>query len=845
MKTTALLCLLGFGLLSSSPQAAAQGSPVSCPAVNATDMVSSYASWDWETPRTDPNYCKTWAIRRPGQTQGVAYGAPWEFAQNGKMLRIAYDKDYTRQKGWELLRMNLGALSPIDVPYVILYNKYTSMIRTYFWLDNRTYQNGAVITMSHSSVNSSGSTSVMAMTNTMLVAPDKYLTANSYSDEMISYVAKMTSQTGWVVGEFTATYDPNFGNTRYNGNALEFSVFGTVTSNITLGGALSFKTDAQEGYALAGPKNQLLQNDPADPTRLKKFLATGKRVLGSVSADDADKFLDKLHEGGVKMASSKNTKASNTGLSIANATRPKNQGGGLRKTVGTVLGAAGMVSSAFGIIGQIVGAIWPAQDESGNALASEPAFTPTISEGTIQMSGSITTTYPLTGVSVQLPGTAHNGNDRSTQPYYNCPLGLFNIKNTPVLNKMTYTYISGEYSWWDPCGSQGQDDRCVTTSDYGDYHATLDSYQVQNDLLGAFNKPAGLELVSAKAALVGETPGAIFTPGYTTDYPNGTWYNGGEYHERRFDYMEWQLNAGILDITRTDVANLPNTVQTPFVDLGCFKNMTMTVPTGSKVYVRVMATLRVSGAVSDNSPLIYFVQDYAVQTNTSGVTATNPRFVVNSSQTEPPFSNLGAALTGEEGAEVAWGEYTTPGITQTMDWIHTSPEVDFGWGPMGVTINHPNTAAPTIFAAGGVITLNPGFSVTSGTNFIAGPILAAQLTCTPSQIDVNNVTCPYNNLAYRATALASETARPERAEGFVVYPNPTHGLVTVETEVATANQATTLTLYDLYGKTVRVIRDVPRGSRTYQLDLQGYPTGVYLLKMTSAKKSFSQKVVVE
>lgn len=841
MKISAFLCFLSILLLGRNASVSAQGTPVSCSAVTPNDMVSSFAAWDWETPRTDPNYCKIWAIRLTGQANGVSHGAPWEFAQNGKMLRIAFDRDYTRQKGWELLRMNLGGLDPVAIPYVIMYNKYTSMIRTYFFLNNNTYQNGAVITMSHSNVNNGGSTGVMAMSNTLLLAPDKYLNSTSYNDEMISYVAKMSSQTGWVVGEFTATFDPNFSASRYNNNTLEFNIFGTVTSNITLGGSLSFKTDAQEGYALAGKKD-MVTNDPSDPTRLKKFLATGKRVLGAVSADDADKFLDKIHEGGLKMASSKDVKLSNTGLSIANATRPKSAGGGLRKTVGTVLGLASNVSAAFGIIGSIVGAIWPAKDASGNTEATEPAFTPTISEGTIQMTGSITTTYPLLGVNVQVPGTAHSGNDRSTQPYYNCPLGLFALKNTPVLNKLPYSYNAGEYSYYYPCGSEYQDGSCQVVSDSRAYIEAMDSYQVQNDVFGAFNKPAGLELISAQVALVGETTGAPYAESRESsiDYSDG-----GYVRDFYFSYMQRQFNAGILEITKEGGPGEPTTYQTPFISLNCFKNLAFTVPRGTKVYVRVKAELRKQGR-GDDSPIIYFVQDYAVQVNTGGVVATNPRYPNGSFVADPPFSNLGAALTADDNLVVDYGTYTFPNLTQALTHLTTQPGAVFGTFVVETLINHPNVAAPTIYAAGTEIALVPGFGVTSGTNFVARGLLFAQLSCTGNQVEVNTATCPYNNLAYRPAApLAAAPTQAKRAEGFVVYPNPTQGRITVETEVLTAGPQVTLTLYDLYGKTIRVIKDVPRGSRTYQLELQGYPTGVYLLKMATATKNFSQKVVVQ
>ena len=147
-----MLLLAVLALLTSSLTAGAQ--PTICQDVDPTNMISDFASWHWEVDRNDPTYCNTWAIRTGGNTKGKVYGAPWLHAQNGVLARIAADKDYTPAAGWVLLRMDLGGKTVVNIPYFILYNKYTSMIRSYFWLNNSagTYNNGAVITLSHSSI---------------------------------------------------------------------------------------------------------------------------------------------------------------------------------------------------------------------------------------------------------------------------------------------------------------------------------------------------------------------------------------------------------------------------------------------------------------------------------------------------------------------------------------------------------------------------------------------------------------------------------------------------------------------------------------------------------------------
>jgi|GEM_PF-3714360 len=850
----ALLLPLSVGF--SRPLRAQTPSP--CGTVAPTDMTSrSFATWDWETPRTNAqgsslDYCRTWAIRRTSQSDqsvGNPANAPWESAQSGVMLRIGYDKDYTRAKGWVLLRENLGALVPVGTPYFVLYNKYTGLIRTYFYVDNShgEYVNGAVVTMSHSSVNAQ-STGVLALSNTQLLAAEKYSQRTDQNSDVVSYVAKLSSQqASWIVAEFNTAFDPNAGDSRFAGNALEFAVQGIKRSELSLDGTLNFKTDAQEGYAVAGKRGDVIQDvspptnsDPASGT--KKFLATGKKILGAVKPEDAEKFFKSVNEKATKLLYAPSSqRAGNQGRlevfsKVANATQAT---GGLLKTVKNVLSVAGGVSTAFGIIGSVVGFLWPDKDAATEPQA--PAFTPTVSTGSISLSGSITTTYPLANIVVQVPGTQHLGNG-STQSYYDCKLGIFTIKNTPVLNKLPWDYEAGTKTDYDPCyienagGCQGE---WVTQPVYDH----LESYQVSNDIIASYNQAAGLTLLSVEAALVAESSGEPF-------YPEGYYsYSNTETRSIR-DYMQDQFQAGVVELIRLDADKGTHTFQTPFVSLACFKNMSITVKPGTTVSVRVKAILRPTDQPTD-SPPVYYVQDYAVGVNTTGVVATNPRYLAGAN--EPPFTNLAAGLdptkvdldlSNNTGNAT---QFTAPFVFQAMNSVTAANN---GPTPPGtdnsITINHPGSAGVTKLLAGNVVALGEGFSVTPGTSFVARAELIEQLTCGPLQAEATALgSCPYNTGAYPRVALATEQADEAAASNdFTLYPNPTHGQVQLELHTA-AGTATAVSVYNVYGSLVQQLEKLPRGQKALQLNLESQPAGIYIVQVTVGQKTISKKVVLQ
>ncbi len=833
MKNFQILCLL---LIALSTPKWAHGQPAQCSAIYYTDMTSrSYAGWNWETPRDAPNdgYCKTWAIRREGSANpnyGVVTGggAPWEQANSSNssiMQRIAIDKDYTRAKGWEVLKMNLGAGSEIKVPYFFLYNRYTSMVRTYFWMDNSTgtYANGALITLTNDAVNANRSTGILSLNNPLITAPDQYLQRTDLSDDLVSYVAKVPAQSGWIVAEFTMAYDPNSRNSRYLGNTLEVAVHAIVDSQLTLDGTFNFKTDAQEGFAFGGSKTEVATNTS---TQIKEFAATaqkGAKFLGSIKPDDVDKFITYFNDRAVTQANKATSGFETSSLQTLTSIVAGNNK--LGSTLSKLFKAAGSAAPFLGLIGPIIGYLSGSDDTSA---PQAPPFTPTVSNGSIALKGKITTKYPIATVLMQVPGTSHNATG-ATQPYYDCPLGVFNLAQTPTLNSMGWNVQSGYVTY------------CVSGNGGG--YATFENYtnyQVKDDLIAAVNRASGLKMISAQAALVVKAP-YLFNPSKIGNGCNTEQYT---------DHLRAEFSSGAFEVAR-NLPGEPVQYQTHFVDFSCFKGASIYAHNGAAVFIRVKVELQREGASID-APIMYYVQDYAVN-SVPTTTATNPAYTSGGSQ--PPFSSSNSFLqrsntvgsttwNGKAYTYVFSGTYTTPSIVYEPNAPLVAPNPNNSSDK--VIINHPNNPGTTKYYSSNEITLRTGFSVTPGTNFSAVPGSLPQNFCGPTVVLISSDPCTPSNTTYNPIAYRNQNALSsavEKRQGQLkVFPNPTTGTVTIESDNSIVKE---VVVYDVHGSKIVSKYPQQRAKNGYSIDLQGIKAGIYLLRVITDKGTFSQKVILQ
>ena len=849
-----LLTLLVYGLSFGSGELV-QAQP-NCSGSSVT-AITKFADWDWTVTTNDPNYCATWVIQTgPALSTRFVVDAPWYKPKNGTLEKIYRDQDYIKAKGWELLRMDMGGRTPIATPYFILYNKYRGIIRTFFYInDVAPFTKGINITMSHSSANGSYSSGILALSQSLVQSQDYYLQNQNANHEIISYVPVFTSRAGWVFADFQTGFDSYAGSAQYSSSSLQFCVLAVTDSRITLDGKLNFKTDQQVqegGYGIGGTATGVTSSG------LNNFLANGQKILAAAGSDDLTKFKENFKNKADKTATTvpiPPVQAQQGALSKA-----VTDSGGSTGVFKKVAGIAGSLGSWVGLIGSIVGVLWP--DDSPSAPAANP-FYPTVSNGTLSLKGSITTTAPVTSFTMQIPGGQHffphpSGNtgtqtDGGNQTYYDCPLGIFTLKNTPVLGMKGFTTLYDIYS-------PNTDGWVPSTYTYMGYT----SYLVTNDLIPVYNTAAGLKIESVQASIVAQARTIYFKQEMQL---SDTGYGPNS--------VQQEVNSGEVEIVMANDSLV--TYATPFIDIANFKNEAITTLPGDKVYVRVKAVLTPKDSPLGTPP-IYFVQDYAIQPNTS-VAATNPLYSVvqntddgNYYSFAPPYTNNipatqfpGASptpfttvagsptATGSSAyADVTAGRYTAPIILSSGFTVAAgNPSRSPSGG--NVTLDHPNTSTPSVFVSSQGVELGAGFSVTAGTNFIAATPLHAWKQGGPVLTESFGGPCSYNSntsynpVAYRTSSVGSTNGTASAAataDNLTVSPNPTYGIVTIATSVTGKTEAMVV-VSDYMGQEIERIPSIPAGLSSQRINLVGKASGMYLIRLITKNKTVTQKVLLQ
>ena len=74
----------------------------------------------------------------------------------------------------------------------------------------------------------------------------------------------------------------------------------------------------------------------------------------------------------------------------------------------------------------------------------------------------------------------------------------------------------------------------------------------------------------------------------------------------------------------------------------------------------------------------------------------------------------------------------------------------------------------------------------------------------------------------------------------VVYPNPNNGYFTLMSSIIQGN--TVVEIYNLIGKKVF---ESPISLKSTELDISHQPKGVYLLKVSSGDKQYTERIVIQ
>jgi len=420
-------------------------------------------------------------------------------------------------------------------------------------------------------------------------------------------------------------------------------------------------------------------------------------------------------------------------------------------------------------------------------------------------------------------------------------MGLFNLRRTPQLAQRVYPRAK-MYS-----GYRGQVPEELYTS-----------YSVTQDLEPVFNQTSGMQVVSVKAAIV-QKVGYSSLAGIVDDPASPTRYN----------LLYAQVEAGNLEAVPFDAGptSSPNDdtylVQTPFVDIGCFKDMAFTAPTDSlarsPAFIRIIATLRRTNASATDAPY-FFAQDYAFDAirqpagNPSGGSGSlyldiNDYLPYNSSFTTI-FNPSDATFTGTVFQQ--YGQFFAAPNSLVFDY---SSSLQMDVVRNGGTAGYGGASGG--FHAGNTISFEGELSIPVGMDVYMTTDPFLNRTCSAPGLVAQAVgNCnPYNPWAtttVQAPPTASVTRKAPSGAGISaatvqLAPNPATQSTTVSLVSAGAEPGSIsrVEVLNLSGQPVwQAIAPAP-ATTTMEIPLRGLATGLYIVRVTTPGGSYAEKLVVQ
>lgn len=808
----------------------AQAPPVQC-TTSTSFPPTNYQGWDWEIGPFQPDYCSTWAAYRKGGNGQVTLqfmGSPWVNPGSQTLVAIGEKSDYKRADGWELVRLDFGGNYGTEMPNFILYNKYTGILRVFAYLNESQTFSKVIMTMTGVAGSQSGGqvSAAAGLGQPLVKGADQYLAQNQ-GEDLTTYICGFGGSKGWIMGEFTMLFDPHHTDPKFYESKLEFKIYGIVSSTLELSGDFRFVTKPEEGFGFAGPASQL---DASPGSGVKQFIATGSKFLGKFNSI-ADQVLA-LNKKASEMVTNIDAETPSVPLRgvravssfISGATGGSEKGGALK----TIFGVASQAGGLFSVLGTVAAVIWP------DAPGSTAPAPPTVSTGSIRLTGSISTSTLLgQAVYVQVPGTPHNFNGstntnvRMTQPYYDCPMGLFNLRAAPQVDRIDYPRAA-RYN-----GPRGT----VPEQQYSSYSITTDLQPVVNQLSGA-------QVVSMRAAIMQKVSHYALAEAWPAS---------------RYNLMYAQVAAGNLIAEPYDVGPTSSEkdnlylVHTPFVNMGCFRGMAFNAPTDSldkyPAFVRVIVELRRAGAPAGAAPLL-FVQDYAIRTASSSFQ--NRSYLDVADQTPYWFGTATLDPLDQSYTGVVFNQYSqyfsAPSTLSfdgnsslRMDVVRNGGTQGYGGGNGGFT-------AGLSINFQGTLDIPEGMDVEMKTERERGTYCAAP-NLTAQAVGSCNGYNPWATPTRPAPGAPPSGPLPPPAPGpawLTLAPNPATGSTTAQLAGLAANQPIEqVYLLDMQGRQLwqRTVAD--KAGYRAEIPLRGLPAGLYLVKVVSGQRQYVSKLQVQ
>jgi hypothetical protein len=764
-------------------------------------------NWNWELPSSDPNYCAQWdAHADASATVLVQMGSPFVNASTGTLALIAENQDYTRVKGWELLRRDFGCTHPTSYPYFVLYNRYSGLMRIFIYQNQQTLFSSMSVQITPVEITYPATT---ASGDPVEAAPDKYLSTNASSTigkNIYAVSDDLGGSNRWTVINFQPSFDKNIAS--YTNASLAFKIWGVNQYNLqaTIGGSLVSTSGAGLSFA---PKTAQTTNGSTTVvnTSNENFTTFSKNIgdlLSSVSTAATQ------ISSGLSGSDPKSTQGS-IKSSADNANTVANSGSDFTAIFSAVAGVLTGGTNFLKLAGAVVGFF--------TGSKSTPGATPAYTSVNLTLTGTMTLNDVAEGFVLKVPGAPSTDGNNLT--YYQCPLGIFNIDITPSADTLRYD----------------RPEQWINSSQSAFGRNRYTAYRISNNISVTYNDGAGLDLLSVKAAIMGRI-GAQTTTGNATYNPlQQNLVNTDPNDLVLMNFMLPEFQAGRLQMTVYDPsAKHLHLFQTPYVNLECFQGTSINVPDLTDVFVRIQAIMKRKDD-PNNTPIL-FVQDYSMDRHQGTLDQPTRDRLATSITALPPYAAYSVLPSFNADRTITNMAYTAPATEEADNSITAGP---------GVTISP--SAQSVVFEAGHAVYLQQGFTAPPGSHFVAQidnygytpPACGTLLkTAFPSPGNCYNAgAAPQSRKTDTLNGAAITLSNPDSSVN--IYPNPAQEMVTITGLNGWGHS--TVTVLDQSGRILYTINKTD-DSPTMEINVGSLTSGVYLIEIQGTTKKLTHKIII-
>ena len=324
-------------------------------------------------------------------------------------------KDMKWDDGWELIRRGFGltdqnayTTDPVPNSYLILYNKYTGILRVLLKVCRGADYNATKITLSFNSL-SQIKTDLLELSRGSVSAIDK-----NYSSTDFSAGSKyVNDNTKWFYADFPMIYDPC---------TCTYKSKLSIISNLIASSQISLE---------GGITGDIYSKDVAGKAQIQKDGSFGWKDFSGLVNGKVNTVYNSVN-GFVSATQGFATNIGNVDT-VNKKSALDNLGNFLKNNqfLKAGLNAVPWLKSAVGLIDVFIGG---GKSTSGN---QEVKLLPLSVNLTVKLNGTISTANPYHSIIFSNPGSKDAQLDPDTYPYYNEVMGVFNLIKTPVLFRGT------------------------------------------------------------------------------------------------------------------------------------------------------------------------------------------------------------------------------------------------------------------------------------------------------------------------------------------------------------------------------------------------------------------------